>query len=576
MSYNHTSIKTIIDHLNRTYFIPDIQRTYVWLQNPKAKKIEQLFDSLMRGYPIGAFLFWELKTSLIQSEDESEEDKNKLNFQLYEFIEDYDVRHPHNKKINVSKITSDEIRVVLDGQQRLTSLYIGLRGSRCLKRAYSRSTDPNQYEEKKLYLNLSHTPDYENPDDSFQFEFKTPIEASISNEEEQWFRVGKVMDFASRNDMRDYCRKKGYTLEQQDLVEELWTVVVNKEDVITFFEEKEKNLDKVLKIFIRVNSGGMQLSYSDLLMSLLTATFKTEIREQMDSVVDRLKEEGFACFGRDQILKTCLMLSGLNHVFKMENFSKKNIREMEGNWDKAVSTLYAAVALLKGMGYAGQLSSGYILTTICLYLFKKDILKPQKEDKKAMLKFVQIAQMRSYFTSSLDSKLTQVKDTINNTSDFTSFLEEMNKLPEFGIDSKYLEWTIENIKYGSPAVLPVLQTLYPTLNYGSVVFHIDHIFPKSKFKKKNVELPPDYIGKENNLWNLQLLEGIANEEKKAKDPRVWIKGEYEEDAKRQTYLNNNYIPKEELLEWQSIAEFEKERKNLMLQQLVRNFDIISE
>ena len=68
MSYNHTSIKSIIDKLNSSYFVPDIQRSYVWLQNPKLKKIEQLFDSLMRGYPIGSFLFWALKKSDIESD----------------------------------------------------------------------------------------------------------------------------------------------------------------------------------------------------------------------------------------------------------------------------------------------------------------------------------------------------------------------------------------------------------------------------------------------------------------------------------------------------------------------------
>ncbi len=54
------SIKDVVDELNIRYFLPDIQREYVWLKKADEKKIEQLFDSILRGYPIGSFLFWKL------------------------------------------------------------------------------------------------------------------------------------------------------------------------------------------------------------------------------------------------------------------------------------------------------------------------------------------------------------------------------------------------------------------------------------------------------------------------------------------------------------------------------------
>ena len=84
--------REIISELNVSYFLPDIQRDYVWLNNPREKKIEQLFDSILRGYPIGTFLFWKLKKNDIET-DKNKDSKNKLNFQLYKFIENYDVRH---------------------------------------------------------------------------------------------------------------------------------------------------------------------------------------------------------------------------------------------------------------------------------------------------------------------------------------------------------------------------------------------------------------------------------------------------------------------------------------------------
>ncbi|GHR95028.1 hypothetical protein VN0682_11700 [Helicobacter pylori] len=121
------SIKNVVDELNVRYFLPDIQREYVWLKKADEKKIEQLFDSILRGYPIGSFLFWKLQKEDIAKSDE--QDENKLNFQLYQFITNYDERKSHNEKIYIEQISRDELCIVLDGQQRLTSLYIGLKGN---------------------------------------------------------------------------------------------------------------------------------------------------------------------------------------------------------------------------------------------------------------------------------------------------------------------------------------------------------------------------------------------------------------------------------------------------------------
>lgn len=178
--FQDTSIKNVIAEINKTFFVPDIQREYVWLSNPKEKKIEQLFDSILHGYPIGCFLFWTLKKSDIQNNPD-------LNFQLYKFIEKYDTRTPsniHNPKIDLGQITPGgdaDLHIVLDGQQRLTSLYIGLVGSRTLKKLYARSDNNNAYEEKKLYLNLKHIPDENDPEDCYEFSFLNEKSAKVSD-----------------------------------------------------------------------------------------------------------------------------------------------------------------------------------------------------------------------------------------------------------------------------------------------------------------------------------------------------------------------------------------------------------
>ncbi len=104
------TIKEVVDGLNDRYFLPDIQREYVWLQKADEKKIEQLFDSILRGYPIGSFLFLKLPKEDIAKSDE--QDSDKLNFQLYQFITNYDERKPHNEKIRIEEIRRDDLYIV--------------------------------------------------------------------------------------------------------------------------------------------------------------------------------------------------------------------------------------------------------------------------------------------------------------------------------------------------------------------------------------------------------------------------------------------------------------------------------
>lgn len=364
------SIKEVVDGLNVRYFLPDIQREYVWLKKADEKKIEQLFDSILRGYPIGSFLFWKLQKEDIAKSDE--QDSDKLNFQLYQFITNYDERKPHNEKIRIEQIRRDDLYIVLDGQQRLTSLYIGLKGTRTLKKKGARNDNPNAYEEKRLYLNLKRQPNMDNPEDNYQFEFhaKTPE----NDEKHFWFKVGDILELKS---VVNYTREHKLGNEESELLETLNKAFHDKQ-LISYFEETEKNLNKVLNIFIRVNSGGVKLSYSDLLMSILTASFSSDIREKMNELVDTLKEKGFPNVGQDQVLKTCLLLIGKDTTFELKNFNKKNIKEIEENWEKITESIYNAAKLLETSGYAGYLGSAYILSSLAYFYYKNDNQKMMK------------------------------------------------------------------------------------------------------------------------------------------------------------------------------------------------------
>ncbi len=399
----------------------------------------------------------------------------------------------------------------------------------------------------------------DNPEDNYQFEFHA--KKPENDEKHWWFKVGDILELKS---VWNYASEHELKDNALGLLEKLKDAFHDKQ-LISFFEEKEKNLNKVLNIFIRVNSGGVKLSYSDLLMSILTASFSSDIREKMNELVDALKDKGFPNVGKDQVLKTCLLLIGKDTTFELKNFNKKNIKEIEENWGKITKSIYNATELLETFGYAGYLGSAYILSSLAYFYFLNS--KMDKNDEKQALKFIRNAQITSYFTPSTDTKLNNIANSMKDAQTFESFNHNLAKHQTCPL--KITNDAIEEMMCSSShaLVFPILQILYPNLNYKTTTFHIDHIYPKSKFKKENKKLNKDFYKCENHLYNLQLLEGQENSAKKDKDPEVWLKEEYKDERAIEEYKRKNYIDPNLKLEWENIKEFRETREEAIITKL---------
>ncbi len=260
----------------------------------------------------------------------------------------------------------------------------------------------------------------DNPEDNYQFEFHA--KAPTNDKDHFWFKVGDILELESG--VLNYAQEHGLKENEVELLEKLKDAFHTKQ-LISFFEEKEKNLDKVLNIFIRVNSGGVKLSYSDLLMSILTASFSSDIREKMNELVDALKDKGFSNVGKDQVLKTCLLLIGKDTTFELKNFNKNNVKEIEENWEKITESIHDAAKLLGTFGYAGLLGSAYILSTLAYFYFLKQ--KMDKNDEEQALKFVRNAQIMGYFGGSTDTKLSIIAHSIKEARAFEAFNHNLAK-----------------------------------------------------------------------------------------------------------------------------------------------------
>jgi uncharacterized protein with ParB-like and HNH nuclease domain len=569
------TINEVISEIHaKKYLLPSIQREFVW----STDQITKLFDSLMREYPINAFLFWKVSRENIQE------------FRFYEFLRDYHQRNKrHNEKANLSG--SEDIIAVLDGQQRLTSLYIGLKGSYAYKLSYKRWDNKQAYPVRRLYLNLLKAS--EDAEFDYEFEFLTENESKANDEDHYWFKVGDMLDMKSLSDVMKYWSKnivnKENTNERMDFANDTLSrlySVIHVNPTISYYLEQSKELDKVLNIFIRVNSGGTTLSYSDLLLSFATAQWeKRDAREEINKFVDEINEIGNGFnVNKDFVLKACLVLSDFTDItFKVDNFNRSNMIKIEDNWDDITKAIRDAVRLIASFGFSREnITSNNLIIPIAYYL--KNIGLPDNfevsssriSDRAKIKKWFTLSLLKRVFSFMPDGVLKPVRDIINKNTTGEFPLDEI--INHFKGTNRTLIFTDEDInnllysKYGHGDTLVILSILYPWADLRNN-FHIDHIFPKSSFTQKRLEkrgIKPeetsDFLDNYNYIGNLQLLEAIPNIEKNNTDFDVWLEDTVAADA-LDDYKKKHYIPKNVDLKFTNFPEFLEKREELLIYQL---------
>ncbi|AZV47407.1 hypothetical protein C3L23_09035 [Nautilia sp. PV-1] len=565
MSYFSRTIKDIISDIDKkNILLPAIQREFVW----DTEQIENLFDSLMRGYPIGTFLFWKI-------------DNPQEKGEFYEFIRIYSEKEKtHNLKANLNLDKS--IFAVLDGQQRLTSLYIGLLGEFEVKERYKRN-----YVKKKLYLNLLHKNNTENIEKIYDFRFLSEEEVKKLNNttEYLWFEVGKILQYNEEKLMRFK-----YSLEIQDMEKFLLIEtnllrlmnVINKEQVINYYEETNEDLNEVLNIFVRVNSGGTKLSYSDLLLSIATSKWKDNAREKIIELRKDLNEFGFN-FDKDFILKSALMLSDIDVKFRLRNFNSDNMRKIEDNWDNIEKYLQLAVELVKLLGFdEKRLSANNAVIPIAYYLYfkkyEKSFLHSDKytNERKQIREWLVKSLLKRVFSGQSDEVLKVIREAIRNSQSNNFPINEINENVKKINISKSIEFDDDDIEYllnysyGKPFAFTILSLIYENIDFSKNIFHIDHIFPKSLKNKKKIfkglgiseEQIKEIKEKIDLIPNLQLLKGTINQEKNDKNFKDW----FNNLPDKEKYKQEHFIPDIEL-DIKNFLEFFEKRKNLLKSKL---------
>jgi uncharacterized protein with ParB-like and HNH nuclease domain len=563
MEYIPVRVSDVIRKLNGDIYLPAIQREFVW----GTDRIERLFDSIMADFPIGSFLYWRL------------EQKNKDEWPVYEFIRDFDDEVPHNPSASMAGINKD-ITLVLDGQQRITSLFIGLRGS--YRHFHYR------WRKTKLYLNLLKPPipSEENPEElTCGFAFRE--NADPDGEAPQlWYLVGRILDFEDAEDAKSDMKKQlaGLPEDQRDNAQKLIGRLHNRIHttlVGNYYEEKSQDYDKVLQIFVRANSAGQPLEYSDLLLATATAKWETlDARSEIHHFTDSLNEIGTGYnFGKDFVLKACLYLSeGLPIQYQVKNFTRKNLRIIEANWENIKKALSATVRLISRFGFNEKnIVAPLALLPIALYIMKRGSssfdTSSKAEDANAQVairKWFVFSTLKNAFGGSSDTTLTRLRELLSSCNATTPFpADDLYK--SLVIEPRLNDAEIARmLEYGYQARYTnlVLSLLYPDRDWKDAVFHEDHIFPQAEFtvralKKRTYDEAKIqlYQSKFNILANLELLTDSENLSKNATPFDDWIR------TRDPAFRKRHLIPDLPVYGLDSFEEFSKGRTALIVETL---------
>lgn len=566
------SISDAITEIHRKqYLLPAIQREFVW----KPDQIISLFDSLLRRYPIGSFLFWNVEKDRIKD------------YQFYEFVRDFHERdNKHNPKANVTG--EDNMMVILDGQQRLMALYIALRGTYAYKSPWKQWRNDESFPKRKMYLNLLSFAGENDVDIYFKLAFLTEDVANVRNDNNYWFEVGKILDLRDEVDVNDYLVENGLMAMNKESSKfanrTLFRLhsMIHKDRIINYYLEHSQKLEKVLNIFIRVNSGGTQLSYSDLLLSIATAQWSTkDAREEITTFVDEINNigEGFA-FDKDFVLKSCLVLSDLTDIaFKVANFSNKNMSIIEEKWDDIAKSIRTAVELVSGFGYGEHtLTSNNAIIPIAYYVLKiglpdNFVLSAKyQDDRKKIKKWLLLSLIKKVFSGQPDNVLRPIRIIIKSCEDAFPFNSIIEKFKGTNKSIIFTDDDVENLfysKYGKGRTFSILVLIYPALDLRNR-FHQDHIFPKSWFKTRTLNskgIDQDkqefYLNNVDFITNLQLIEGVPNEEKSSKDFKKWLQLTFKDEVTLNDFMNKQYIPQNISLDFDNFIEFTEKREKLL-------------
>ncbi len=494
-------------------------------------------DSIMRGYPFGSLLFWQTRFLAVPYRD---------------FVTDF---YPGIVFVPKNKPASTPLRMVLDGQQRLQSLYIAIYGS---------------HDKRRLYFNISSGPgtdqvtdDQDEVSASYRFEF---WQEHDTNRPKRLVLVSDLVSWPVRQEDQNIERViesiplKGDAASQARRNIRLLRSVVNQGDLVPVETIDEnapdaasaRTIDEILDIFVRVNTGGTKLSRSDLMFSLLKTKW-TSARISFDGLATALEHKGPAGIDKDFIIRGLLAVADAPISYDVQNV-QKHWESMEKVFDQFSLAVRSAIDFCRSPD-VGILSSSMLppmnLYPVIYYLYHFKNSSVPDSERQSLRAAIYFLLFNSFVKS--EARIRYLRDELKKYKGGGFPLDGVLKVISTRQVHHHISTTMEMLNQNPRLALNIAQpaAAKETLSWQESP-EVDHIFPQSVLRPKYGDLVDD-------IGNFSYLGKLRNIRKSAEMPLEYFKAMSDDELR-----NNHLINDRRLLTEDNFESFVKARRELIL------------
>ena len=539
------------------YVIPAFQRQFVW----DVSRIEKLWDSILLDYPFSTFLFWHI------DDTNTTWDTYFMSFLSSITFNSRNQADAGNNNYSLSNIdTNVNDTAILDGQQRLTALYVSLYGDLFIRQKNARkknrggiiaklfvelnrnklTVDEEEYNSKKYDIAFNTKLGMLSPT---AFEVKKLIDPNIRNEEYRKQLFDSYVSKVTEN-------SKDYALS---ILNKLYSKIY-EEKLIRYTEIFGMNQDDALEMFVRFNSGGKALKKSEITMSILEA-YWSQAKQEFGKVL----VSDFSGFDSDFIIRTALMLYG--DVIK-STINRNLATQLKDNWNSFKKALKNLSVFLKGLNInISRFSNSWnvLLPIIYVIYFNPDTYQNYTNELRA---YLIRAIFFGYFNAGTTAKLQQMKSDINSFNGIITF-DLLNQRSELAITQGKID-DLLMVEKGSRLAGEILYYLSKDWINPSLKYEQDHLHPEDRFNEnKPLTVTFDtwnrWRNMKNKLPNLQYFEGCSNAEKNNMSLEDYISqlpNEQQESFKEHAIIGDDFP-----LEIEEFETFYDKRSKLLVDKI---------
>lgn len=349
------NVETILSQIELgNYALPEFQRGYVWNRD----QVRKLMNSLYRGYPIGGLLTWVTPV-------------------------DQDIMR------NGREAVYGNVDLILDGQQRITTLYGIIKG----KAPAFFEGNANSF--TGLYFNLE--------DETFEFYLPMKMQG-----DRNWISVTELMQKGAGNfvsGFKDEPEKSMFYLSQMDKLNRLDNI--KKADLhVQRVVGEDKTIDVVVDIFNNVNSGGTKLSKGDLALAKICAEW-SEARAAMRGIIAKYEKAGFH-FKLDWLLRCVTVYTTDKAYFsELSNVSIVDFQKGLKETDKLISEILNQIASRLGLDHDQVLGSKYSIPLMIGYVHHRGLKSMDSKEWDKLLYWYVHTFLWGRYSGSTESALSQ-------------------------------------------------------------------------------------------------------------------------------------------------------------------------